>query len=66
VTAHPKQKLKYVAPAINPKLPYELVDRPYVGLEHTQSWTGRLDPTRKPDQRAQCLFSRMATFSSAS
>lgn len=39
---HREQKLKFVAPAITVKLPYESVDRPYVGLEHIQPWTGKI------------------------
>jgi type I restriction enzyme S subunit len=42
VTLHKVQKLKFVAPAVAVKRPYELVDLPYVGLEHIQSWTGKI------------------------
>jgi type I restriction enzyme S subunit len=51
VTAHKEQKLKFVAPAVTVKVPFELVDRPYVGLEHIESWTGgiRFDEETKPE-----------------
>jgi hypothetical protein len=51
VTSHKEQKLKFVAPAATVKLPFEFVDRPYVGLEHIESWTGaiRLDAEPNPE-----------------
>jgi type I restriction enzyme, S subunit len=43
VNLHREQKLKFVAPAVTVKLPYESVDRPYVGLEHIQPWIGKIN-----------------------
>lgn len=45
------QKLKYVAPAVTLKVPFECVDRPYVGLEHIVPWTGQIqdDPDAEPE-----------------
>jgi type I restriction enzyme S subunit len=51
VTSHKQQKLKFVAPTVTVKLPFESVDRLYVGLEHIQSWTGgiSLDAESNPE-----------------
>ena len=37
-----RRRLKYVAPLVVKKVSFENLDRKYVGLEHIESWTGRI------------------------
>jgi type I restriction enzyme, S subunit len=38
-----KKKLKFIAPAISKKIPFDQAECQYIGLEHIQSWTGQID-----------------------